>query len=76
MTRALITGGSGHVGANLTRELLDQGYEVRCIDFDNDHRAFEGLNVELIKGDITDKGSLNKIFQNIDLVFHLSLIHI
>ena len=70
MTRALITGGSGHVGANLTRELLDQGYEVRCIDFDNDYRAFEGLDVELIKGDITDKSSLSKTFQNIDLVFH------
>ena len=43
MSLALITGGSGHVGANLSRELIDQGYKVRCIDFDNDHRAFEGL---------------------------------
>ena len=43
---ALITGGSGHVGANLVRELSSRGYEVRCIDFDNDHRAFEGFNVE------------------------------
>ena len=45
MSLALITGGSGHVGANLSRELIDQGYKVRCIDFDNDHRAFEGLQV-------------------------------
>ena len=38
----LITGGSGHVGANLVRELSNRGYKVRCIDFDGDHRAFEG----------------------------------
>ena len=37
MTLALITGGSGHVGANLSRELINQGYKVRCIDYDNDY---------------------------------------
>ena len=57
MALALISGGSWHVGANLSRELIDQGYKVRCIDFDNDHRAFEGLQVELIEGDITNKHS-------------------
>ena len=39
MTLALITGGSGLVGSNLTRALLDDGYKVRCLDFDKDHRA-------------------------------------
>ena len=49
MTLALITGGSGHVGANLSRELINQGYKVRCIDYDNDYRAFENLDIELMK---------------------------
>ena len=49
MTLALITGGSGLVGSNLTRALLDDGYKVRCLDFDKDHRAFEGLDVESVK---------------------------
>ena len=62
MSLALITGGSGHVGANLSRELLHQGYEVRCIDFDKDHRAFEGLEVELIDGDITNKKAWVQLF--------------
>ena len=48
MSIALITGGSGHVGANLVRELIAQDYKVRCIDFDGDHRAFEGFDVALI----------------------------
>ena len=55
MTLALITGGSGHAGAALQRELLNQGYKVRCIDFDKDHRAYEGLEVDLIEGDVTKK---------------------
>ena len=74
MSLALITGGSGHVGANLSRELLHQGYEVRCIDFDKDHRAFEGLEVELIDGDITNKESLSPAFHGVDVVFHTAAL--
>ena len=88
MTLALITGGSGHVGANLSRELIKQGYKVRCIDFDKDYRAFENLDIELIEADITDKDSLKPAFKDVEVVFHtaafisldrryeLSLIHI
>ena len=67
MTLALITGSSGHAGATLIRELINQNYKVRCIDFDNDHRAYEGLDVELIKGDITKKDSLWNIFEDVDV---------
>ena len=49
MKIALITGGSGHVGANLVRELTKRDFKVRCIDFDGDHRAFEGYDVEQSK---------------------------
>ena len=54
MSIALITGGSGHVGSNLVRKLTEKGYKIRSIDFDGDYRAFEGFDVELVKGDITD----------------------
>ena len=71
---ALITGGSGHVGANLVRELSSRGYEVRCIDFDNDHRAFEGFNVELVKGNITDISTLDNAFRDVEVVFHTAAV--
>ena len=61
MSTALITGGSGHVGSNLVRKLTEKGYKIRTIDFDGDHRAFEGFDVELIKGDITDYESLHEV---------------
>ena len=74
MPIALITGSSGHVGSNLIRELSKQDYKIRCIDFDGDHRAYEGFDVELIKGDITNKESLHPIFKNVDIVFHTAAL--
>ena len=71
---ALITGGSGHVGANLVRELSSRGYQVRCIYFDNDHRAFEGFNVELVKGNITDISTLDNAFKDVEVVFHTAAV--
>ena len=74
MKTALITGGSGHVGANLVRELTKQDFKVRCIDFDGDHRAFEGHAVELIRGNITDIESMDVAFKNVDVVFHTAAL--
>ena len=71
---ALITGGSGHVGANLVRELSSRGYQVRCIDFDNDHRAFEGFDVELVRGNITDISTLDNAFRDVEVVFHTAAV--
>ena len=74
MNLALITGSSGHVGSNLIRELTKQNYKIRCIDFDGDHRAYEGFDVEIIKGDITERDSLVPIFKDVDIVFHTAAL--
>ena len=74
MPIALITGSSGHVGSNFIRELSKQDYKIRCIDFDGDHRAYEGYDVEVIKGDITNKESLQPVFKNVDIVFHTAAL--
>ena len=74
MSLALITGSSGHVGSNLIRELTKQNYKIRCIDFDGDHRAYEGFDVEIIKGDITEKDSLVPIFKGVEIVFHTAAL--
>ena len=74
MSFALITGSSGHVGSNLIRELTKQNYKIRCIDFDGDHRAYEGFDVEIIKGDITEKDSLVPIFKDVEIVFHTAAL--
>ena len=74
MSLALITGSSGHVGSNLIRELTKQNYKIRCIDFDGDYRAYEGFDVEVIKGDITERDSLVPIFKDVEIVFHTAAL--
>src|SRR5210317_994242 len=74
MSLALITGSSGHVGSNLIRKLSQLDYKIRCIDFDGDHRAYESYDVEVIKGDITKKESLDEIFTGVDVVFHTAAL--
>ena len=66
-----VTGGSGHIGGNLVRALLEQGREVRCL-VRNDRRALEGLDVEMVEGDIFDMDSLAKLFSGAGTVFHLA----
>jgi dihydroflavonol-4-reductase len=74
MSIALITGSSGHVGSHLVRKLSELDYKIRCSDFDGDYRAYEGYDVEIIKGDITDKESLYEIFEGVNVVFHTAAL--
>ena len=47
--RVLVTGGSGHLGANLVRRLLDEGQEVRClVQAGADNRGLDGLDIERV----------------------------
>ena len=57
MKKAFVTGGSGHVGANLVRQLLEKGWTGRCL-VHKDTRALENLDVERVQGDIVNPGQL------------------
>ena len=51
----LVTGGTGHLGANLVRRLLDEGQAVRVlVRRDADNTALAGLDVERVLGDLRD----------------------
>ena len=67
----LITGASGHVGANLTRFLLENKRAVRVLQHNQDE-AITGLPVEIFQGDVRDVTSLVRACQNIDVVYHLA----
>ena len=70
----VVTGASGHVGANLIRELQEKGRSVRAL-VHRDGRAFEGLGIETCAGDILDSRSLKKAFKGARCVYHLA-VHI
>ncbi len=67
----VVTGASGHIGANLVRALLDRGRSVRVLAHKN-IEALAGLNVEFVPGDIRNPASLSSAFQGADIVYHLA----
>jgi len=67
----LVTGASGHVGANLVRALLAQGRTTRAL-VHLDRKPLDGVDVEIAEGDICDPVSLRNAFQDVDVVYHLA----
>lgn len=81
MAKILVTGGAGYIGSHITKNLLKQGYEV--LVFDNLSKGYlepieilqkKFENLEFIKGDLSDKELLKKIFSEneISCVIHLA----
>jgi len=71
--RALVTGGTGFVGANLVRELLVDGDRVRVLARPGgDRRALEGCDVEIAEGDLLDAGSVRRAVAGMERVFHVA----
>ncbi len=69
--KVLITGASGHLGANLARRLLADGREVRLLlRHGSNNAAVEGIAVERVYGDLRDRASLNKAVSGIAAVYH------
>jgi dihydroflavonol-4-reductase len=69
--RIAITGASGHVGNCLCRMLTDKGFNIKALL----HEDLDDLNrpqIELIKGNVLDRNSLNKLITGAEVVFHLA----
>ncbi len=67
----LVTGGSGHLGANLVRRLLDEGQAVRAlVRSDSDNSALEGLDVERVWGDLRDAAAARAAVRGCRRVYH------
>ena len=67
----VVTGATGHIGANLIRALLTQGRHVRALLHVN-RQAIEGLEVEIASGDVCYPASLCQAFDGADVVYHLA----
>jgi hopanoid-associated sugar epimerase len=67
----LVTGATGHLGANLVRALLSQGHKVRALVRRNaDQSALRGLDLEIVEGDLGDPASLERAVQGVTRLFH------
>jgi len=66
-----VTGASGFVGGNLVRRLLRGDYQIRALVHEN-HEALDGLDIEVVKGDILQLNTLDDFCKDLDVVFHLA----
>lgn len=67
----LVTGASGHLGANLVRRLLDDGEEVRALVREGSGtRALDGLAVERVPGDVRDPRAVRAAVAGCRRVYH------
>jgi dihydroflavonol-4-reductase len=70
---ALVTGGTGFIGANLVRELLADGARVRVLARKGgDRRALERCAVEVVEGDLLDPPSLRAAVRGARHVYHVA----
>ncbi len=69
--KVAVTGASGHIGANLVRELIRRGYDVVTL-IRQSSQALEGLEVTRVDGDVLDPHSLRRAFSGVDQVYHLA----
>ena len=67
-----MTGGAGFIGSNLVRTLLERGHDVRILDnFSTGHLSnLEGLEVEVIEGDLRSYERVSAAAKGVELIFH------
>jgi NADH dehydrogenase len=76
MSKALVTGAAGVMGARLVKRLRQAGWQVRALVLPKDplRSRIEDLGCELWEGDISDADSLCGICDGVDSVYHLAAV--
>jgi len=75
MTRSLVTGGAGFMGAHLVRELLDRGDEVVALDdLSGGFRDNVDPRARFVEAAVTDAQAIDALFaaERFDRVYHLA----
>jgi len=74
--RAFVTGGTGFIGSGVVRVLLERGVSVRVLCRRGSSREnLEGLDVEIVEGDLLDPASLRRGMTGCPLVFHAAALY-
>ncbi len=70
---ALVTGGTGFIGANVARELVAAGATVRVLARPRgDRRALAGVKVEIVEGDLLEPASVRRAVSGVQVVYHVA----
>ena len=71
--KVAVIGATGYVGGRLVPQLLDGGHDVRCVA--RTPGRLDGVpwrdDVDVVAGDVLDRGSLESAFEGVEAVFYL-----
>ena len=69
----LVTGANGFLGSNLARRLRTDGHPVRGLVRSTADTSFlDGVDVEIVRGDLADLGALRRGMAGVDVVHHVA----
>ena len=73
---AFVTGATGYIGLAVIRQLLKTGQAIRgLVRKTSNLKNLEGLNIELVYGDIRDMDSLSRAIVGCDNAYHLAALY-
>ena len=73
MSTTLVTGATGLVGSHVTRLLVERGDRVRVtVRTGSRLEQLEGLDVEQVRADVLDRGSVRRAMRGVTRVFHVA----
>lgn len=74
--KALVTGATGFTGGHLARRLVAAGDTVRAVVRDPAKAAdLAKAGVEVVAGDLTDRGSLERAMAGVDVVYNIGALY-
>jgi len=74
--KALVTGGAGFIGSNLVRALVERGDGVRVLDnfSTGNRRNLDGLDVDVVEGELRSYERAHRAVRGVEVVFHLGAL--
>lgn len=74
--KILVTGGTGRIGSNLVKQLLEKGHEIRSFTYPEDKnrvgRWDDIPKVETILGDLREYEDVRKAVEGVDAIYHIA----
>jgi len=76
MSKVLITGANGFIGANIVRAAIEKGYAVKAfVRKTSDISTIKDLQIEFAYGDLRDAESVSKAMDDCDYIIHGGAIY-
>ena len=74
--KILVTGGTGRIGSNLVKKLLEKGHSIRSFVYPGDVNRvgrWDGAErVETVLGDLREYEDVKKAVDGVDAIYHIA----